>query len=340
MAHPQLSIIIPVFNAASSIQALCSIILKQPFTDFELILVDDGSTDKTLNVLRGIQSKDKRVVVVSKKNGGPSSARNLGLAKATGVFCMFFDADDTIDPSMISMMVTAIREQDSELVVCGWQHDVMKNGQLIRNYLEINPSPGLITGDDVKMRKYVLRSIGQNGELYNLWNKIFRLDIIHTHAITFREEIRFGEDLIFILHYLAHVRRLYLLPNALYRYLSNSSTSVFSKSALSPEYRAFNYAELTSYAKLPHDTETSDLLNWVKWRWLLSYSMIVSKSSLPKTKKTALISQVAQEPILVAKTANYIGAKKLNLESLLYRCKKYPSVLLAVAKVAVKMKGR
>lgn len=338
MKTPQLSIIIPVFNAPQSLRSLCTLILSQPYTDLELILVDDGSTDHTLNLLRGIQSKDNRVVVLSKKNGGPSSARNLGLARARGVFCMFFDADDSLSKHMISTMMNYGLQGSTDLVVCGWSVDMQKGDSLQRGVTQIVPKKETIAGSQGTIKKFALKSIGDNGIFYNLWNKLFRLEIIRRHTLTFQENIRFGEDLIFILQYLGKVKSIQLIDKPLYHYLSNSATSVFSASALSVEYRIVNYQALEQFAGDASDQETADLLQWIKWRWLLSYSMIISQSSLSSQEKLQRLRVIGNEPIRASKKSPYLSNRKLGIEQLLAASKRSPKRLLFIGSAAATLK--
>lgn len=339
MKPPTLSIIIPVYNASGTISTIVSSILNQTFQDFELILVDDGSTDSTLNVLRGLKKRDQRIVLRSKKNGGPSSARNDGLSKAHGKYVLFFDADDDIDQRMLELMVRTIGIEKSDLVVSGWQIDLTVNKKPVKAYKTISPKKTQITGDQSELKKHVLRSIGNEGLLYNLWNKMFKMDIINEHDLRFREDIRFGEDLIFSFHYLNHVARISITPEPLYHYQVGSMTSVFSTSALNPEYRHINNEELDLFAGTTRDRETDDLTQWIKWRWLLSYYRIVAGSNLPRDEKIRLIRANSHDRPKMARDALYIRPKKLALERLGYVVSRSPQAALAFGVSAQKTKN-
>ncbi len=314
MKSPLLTIIIPVFNASHSITTITSSVLSGKLQDFELILVDDGSIDDTVNVLRGVKKSDPRIIIQSKKNGGPSSARNAGLKKARGKYTMFLDADDDIDSDMLAAVVQAMEKTNSDLVASGWQIDLMRNDQLFKAYKQISPVPTQIRGNPLEMKKYVIRSIGTNGQLYNLWNKLFRTDIIHNHDLRFREDIHFGEDLIFTFHYLEYVKQLNLIPEPFYHYRANSETSVFSKSALVSEYRDINSKELEKFVGSERDQELDDLFWWVKWRWLLSYARIIAGAPISRREKLQLIKSACRDQLVVARTNHYIGTKKRFIE--------------------------
>lgn len=330
MKAPVLSIIIPAYNAASSIKRIVTAILSEEFADFELIIVDDGSKDATLNVVRGIAAKDKRVVVRSQRNGGPSSARNTGLKKARGTYIQFYDADDTIVPGALRATVKAAERSRSDVVISGWRVCLQPNeSSKIQVYKEIAPEATEVEGAD--LAPYVMQSIGNDGRLYNLWNKLFRADIIKEHNLTFREDIRFGEDLIFGLQYLRYTKKMTLIPDITYEYLSNSPTSVFGGSSLVPEYRQVNDQELAAYAGEDRSDKLDDLFHWVRWRWLLSYWSAVAGSALTRKEKLRLVSSIPSVKYVVAKSSRHIGKKKLGIERTLKLLLSSPRAALAFA---------
>ena len=228
MDRPLVSIIVPVWNAGETVPRMADTILDQSFENFELILVDDGSTDDTLSILREIEKTDSRVRVFTKPNGGPSSARNLGLEKVNGEYIQFYDADDSVATGALQVIVNAIRKSKGDLLVSGWRIDLQGEKKRVDGYKRISPERELVSND---LRVYILRSLGTNGMLYNLWNKLFRADIIRKYHLRFREDISFGEDLIFALHYFPYISRLQVISDITYHY-QESSTGAFGKSAL------------------------------------------------------------------------------------------------------------
>lgn len=322
MNPPLLSIIIPAFNAAGTVSTIVSQILEEKFRDFELIIVNDGSTDKSSSVLAALEQQDDRIVVVSQKNGGPSSARNAGLKEMKGVYVVFFDADDSIVPGALQTLVNTMEDTGSDLVVSGWRIDL----GTVKGYKHI--SPHRTTVYQHGLATYVIRSIGTDGTLYNLWNKLFRADIIRQHNLRFREDLRFGEDLVFGFHYLRHTRQLDIIPDITYGYRTNSQTSVFSTSATVPAYRRDNAEELEEFGGTNRSEELDDLLNWVKWRWLLSYWGIVGGSPLSFREKLHRIRQDTTGHLTVARSARHIGVKKLILEKIASLLRHLPVVAL------------
>ena len=118
MSKPLLSIIVPVYNVEKYIERCIKSILNQSFTNFELILVDDGSPDNCGKICDEYKKKDSRIKVIHKKNGGLSDARNAGLNIATGKYIGFVDSDDIIHPQMYEKLFNCINKYNSDIVQC------------------------------------------------------------------------------------------------------------------------------------------------------------------------------------------------------------------------------
>ena len=117
---PLISVIIPVYNTGSSALKLVKKLLSDQYKNLEIILVDDGSADDSLKVLKTIESP--KVTLKSKKNGGASSARNLGIKTAKGKYILFIDSDDGITPDFISSLVREKEKENTSLVVTGMRY--------------------------------------------------------------------------------------------------------------------------------------------------------------------------------------------------------------------------
>lgn len=119
MNNPKVSVIVPVYNVEKLLQRCIDSILAQTFTDFELLLIDDGSKDKSGEICDEYAAKDSRIRVFHKQNGGVSTARNLGIDKAQGEWIYFVDSDDIVLPSALGTFCSLIYS-DSELVMAGF----------------------------------------------------------------------------------------------------------------------------------------------------------------------------------------------------------------------------
>lgn len=280
MKTPFLSIIIPVYNAGKKVEKIVNQLLLEGFGDFELILINDGSTDDTSSILRKLSSKDSRVILLSQPNNGPSSARNTGLSKASGVYIQFYDADDTIIPGALDIICEAAKKTSTDMLVSGWQIDLPNK----KCFEQIKPKPTIVKHSD--LIPFTLHSIGSDGVMYSLWNKLFRGSIIRNNELHFREDIRFGEDLIFAFHYMGFMKRLDLIPNVTYIYKVGSEGSLFNVSALDYKYRHINDEELSLFvANIPDSKNIRRLTSRVRRRWNISYWRLIAGSSLSYREK-------------------------------------------------------
>ena len=116
---PFLSVIVPAYNSEATLERCVRSVLDQSFVDLELILVDDGSTDSTPDLLRQFSEEDGRVRVFTQANSGVSAARNLGLSHAQGTYAAFLDADDWVDPQTYEKLTAAMRESGASSAACG-----------------------------------------------------------------------------------------------------------------------------------------------------------------------------------------------------------------------------
>lgn len=316
MSQPLVSIIIPVYKSQHNIKKLAEKILSQAETDLELILVNDKSPDDSLAIINKLAKSDARVAVVNRaKNGGPSAARNSGLDVADGKYIMFFDSDDDFDANMIKIMTEEAKRSAADVVVCGWK--MVSRSIVTSSTIELRPS--VISGNQSSKKTAILRSMANGGQLYNLWNKIFNAKIIKNNQVRFREDLRFGEDLLFSLEYFEYAQKIKLISPALYYYLEDSSTSVFSESSLNFDFRQENSAALRKFIGESPTEEILELYNWILCYWMISYFLhITDAKNLNIRSKLKLIKTVLRnKDIVYSKSGRYLSKKQLVIEYLL-----------------------
>ena len=190
---PKISVIVPVYKVEQYLPRCVDSILSQSFSDFELILVDDGSPDNCGKICDEYAVKDSRVKVIHKENGGVSTARNVGIKKATGEWITFIDADDYIEQGFLS-----IPEYTNEDL-------------LIQNYRvqKQNEFKSIEFEKCVVTESGVLELINENivKQIYRVpWAKFFRKSIIDNNKLSYIEGVKIGEDTLFMLDYLYYVR--------------------------------------------------------------------------------------------------------------------------------------
>lgn len=211
-----ISVIIPVYNAESTLNRCITSILKQDFQDYEILLIDDGSSDGSGAICEQFADFDERIRVFHKQNGGVSSARNLGLKNARGKWITFIDADDYIEPDFFP---AKIDETDS-LVIVNFKTTVSEN---YTEYL----SPKKISGE-----KNIKHFINENLHLDILrcpWSKFFSYEIITSNHIEFDERFFIGEDTLFVMSYLLFCNIIRISKKGLYRYYKRPSEVSFIK---------------------------------------------------------------------------------------------------------------
>lgn len=208
---PQVSIIVPVYNAASSLPRCIGSVLKQEYTDFELILMDDGSTDGSAGILDEFQKEDSRVKAVHKENTGVSDTRNKGIAMAGGRYIQFMDADDWITSNATKQLVRTAEEKKADLVVADFYRVV---GEHLARKGSID------TPDPMNLQEYAERMSDSPADFYYgvLWNKLYRREIIDKWQLKMDVNVSFSEDFLFNLEYLLHCRTIAALQIPVYYY--------------------------------------------------------------------------------------------------------------------------
>lgn len=204
----EISIIVPVYNAEKYIERCISSIVDQTFESFELILVNDGSKDKSGSICDLYALKDKRIRVVHKPNGGVSSARNKGIEIAQGKYIMFCDSDDYVQPCWCEHLHGLIVNKEVSLAFCGYKSVNIKSGDIVGSQKY---------ADDVDciLPRNVFWNIYMKNLLNMPWNKIYRAEIIKKNKIKFDENWAYNEDLLFVLNYIQSSNGCFGISNAL-----------------------------------------------------------------------------------------------------------------------------
>lgn len=206
---PQISVIVPVYNVEKYLHRCIDSILAQTFTDFELLLIDDGSKDNSGAICDEYAARDSRVQVFHKENGGVSSARNLGLDNAQGEWITFVDSDDWIEPILIESCVAVIRKKHNiDVIRYGYYEEESLNKQIIRCSSNENDIIFSLNTFFEKCDNYCYWGF--------VWNTAFRRDLIR--ELRFDENINYCEDHIFTYEYMIRCKTMRFLSLPLYHY--------------------------------------------------------------------------------------------------------------------------
>ncbi len=218
MRKPEISVIVPVFNCTKFLPEIIGGALSQEYEDFELLLIDDGSTDDSLAICNRYALLDERIRIIHQNNGGVSKARNRGLDEAQGDYIVFVDADDRIRPRYLLDMINAALSPDVEdlntLILSDYQPFTEK-GPEKRTF----PEPFSIdfrNGNGLCAEYF--RELIFQFRIFPPYCKLYRRDIIEKHKIRFREGMKSAEDFEFNTHYLAAVDHVKYIDSVQYDY--------------------------------------------------------------------------------------------------------------------------
>lgn len=218
-----ISAIVPVYNVEKYLKRCISSILAQSYEDWEMILVDDGSSDRSGEICEYYASADNRIKVFHKENGGVSSARNMGLEQISGEYIFFPDADDWLEKETFSRLLDAIEKTDADIAAC----DVFNVRELPDN--KIVRTRGLKWGNleeeiTLSGKEAFYRVMKKSA---TLWNKLFRAEYVK--GIRFNTAMTFGEDSEFLFRSMRGHDRITLIPYAGYNYVYTRQGNVVSE---------------------------------------------------------------------------------------------------------------
>ncbi|WP_033542149.1 glycosyltransferase [Planococcus sp. CAU13] len=218
------SFIVPVYNAEKYLEQCIDSILNQSHERIEVILVNDGSADRSGEICNAYKKKDGRIKVLHQDNAGPSVARNRGIEAATGEYIQFVDSDDYIAPHMTETLLETLKG-GLQLVICGYQL-VTREGQRVISMENFSfHRPGIYSKEEFLAH---FGEIYQDYYVHYNWNKLYITDLIRQNGLRFDEEIIRGEDLFFNLQYLEHCRKIAIISDFLYYYTTSNNESITS----------------------------------------------------------------------------------------------------------------
>lgn len=219
-----ITIIIPIYNLEDYLDNCLNSIKKQTYTNFEVLLIDDGSTDKSKQICKFYVKKDSRFKYFYQHNAGVSKARNLGLQKARGKFVTFVDGDDFLNSNHLQDMIDGM--EYGQLSISG-RNDIYQDK--VKQSFKVDK-------DVVLNRRQLVDGILKPGIIYSFpWNKLYLTKIIKDNLITFNESLDYGEDLVFNMEYVLKINTAILKTDATYNYVyrKNSVSKLMNKKTLS-----------------------------------------------------------------------------------------------------------
>lgn len=219
----KVSIIVPVFNAAEYLDRCVTSLLVQDYQNFEIILIDDASTDASAAICKTWAARDARIkTFFQRKNKGPSATRNVGLAHADGEFVCFVDSDDWCEGDYLSQFIQVMDDNHVDMVCVGFYSDKFDFRQLLDIHSEGMRSKNQLIHDIIKF----------HGDIQGfLWNKCYRMSLIRAINLSFDESVHFMEDELFNIKYVLAADRFYYRSTPLYHYANRPDSIVHTPSA-------------------------------------------------------------------------------------------------------------
>lgn len=222
---PKISIVMPAYNAEKKITNAIESVIQQKFKKWELLIVNDGSSDNTLQVCNTYARKDERIKVYSQKNKGPSSARNTALNLINGDLLMFLDADDTLEKHTLSILVSVF-EENNNIDLCIFAWNIIRNGKKITHKF----SKRELRGNKEDYFRNIAYS--SNWDIYSggyPWNKVWKVKTIFKDGmIKFNEHVVLLEDRLFTLEAIDKINKLKVINHPLYNYVINENSTSHS----------------------------------------------------------------------------------------------------------------
>jgi len=259
-ASSLVSIIVPYYNAEEYIERTLESIEKQVYKNLELILIDDGSTDKSYEVAERYLFKcNFKYLLVRQENSGVSAARNNGLSIASGSYVVFVDSDDLLSPNYIKQMYEHLTKYQLEMVICGFQ-TFEDESTLINIPLDLENTQ--IMNSLEVMQKFLYGTIK-----ISIWSLMVKRDLIAKFQLKFAEGYKYSEDIHFVWRLLAHTNKVAYDRNLLYYYRSRigSAMTKFNESRLDGMYLM---QDLEEYFKKHCEDFAGEFSNYGVARWI------------------------------------------------------------------------
>ena len=223
------SVVMPIYNAYNYLRPAMDSVLDQTLREIELICIDDGSTDNTLEILKEYQKQDERVRIITENNAGPAIARNKGLARSRGKYICFLDADDFFEPTLLESLYKLCEEKDLDIAVTDYDH---YNCRKARFEEGIKPEHGKLLSGGTVCSKNEYPDVVFSLVSSNVWSKLFRREFLVEKGLLFPENIRVFEDVHFVMTAMAMATRVARFDDVLVHhriYSEQSKNKLFKK---------------------------------------------------------------------------------------------------------------
>ena len=246
-----ISIVVPAYNAAGVIGKCIDSVLLQTYSDFELLIIDDGSRDETAEIVAAKAAQDARIHLIRQENAGVSSARNTGIAAASGELLCFIDSDDTVSANYLETLHTLYSPGVLPVI------DVVRSD---RNGSALNPMPETFTLDGNWVDSYFCGQL-RYGIAFSVWNKLFSLQTLRREHIVFLPELSIGEDMLVVFPYLHYCRSICFSKDAGYHYTVAQGSAMFTSRDYTQPYEK-TFKVMSEKGRFPFPIADRTLSRW------------------------------------------------------------------------------
>lgn len=218
----KLSVIVPIYNTEQYLYQCLDSIVRQTYQNLEIICVDDGSTDRSGEILDEFAAKDSRIVSIHEQNMGESHARNVGILRSTGDYIAFVDCDDWLEEDTYQVLVELLEENDTDLAAVSWIKEFSDHSIQMTNNLLVKE--GTISQE--QLMSYVYRRDDYQGFAY-MWDKLYRRKLIfreNGEVLLFSEKLRLGGDVLYLAEILLEARNGIYFDKACYHYRQRNAS--------------------------------------------------------------------------------------------------------------------
>ena len=354
---PRLSIIVPVYNVKDYLGECIESILAQQYQDFELICVNDGSTDDSLKVLEHYAENDYRIQIISKKNGGLVSARKAGLSQAKGEYAAFVDADDWVDRDMYHFLMEIVMKERADVVTSGCILEYSSGSIVELEQMDEGSYEGRSLKEDFYPKMIGMEQFFQQNISIHVWNKIYKTSLLRKNIDKIPDSITVGEDAACVYPTLLDVKKIVVTHKAFYHYRMRE-TSMMGKSRqyinsyitlydyLKKRFEEYPYSFLEYQLKLLTAYElllVSPVILWEKENAILPYADLkkgsrvvlygmgrfgkLLKKELEENNLCSVVATVDQN-----RKRNSFGEKCYSLEEFARMDMQYDAILISILK--------
>lgn len=315
MDNELISIIVPVYNTSEYLERCVNSIINQTYKNIEIILVNDGSTDNSQEIIDKLKEKDSRIKTRIKENGGLSSSRNWGLDIATGKWANFVDSDDYLMPREIETMYTEMKKHNAQLSICGYSYT--------ERVIDENEYKAIVYDNHELMKQLFL----DNTITSHSWRKLYPIEIFNKYR--FPEDGKIVLDMAIDHYFLQNIEKAVYIPAPLYIYCYENPTNITNsngknfKASFDRAYRLIERMEFSD----KYYPDLSYILEPQACNFLLSSYVKAQEYNISDDRKNFIIDNINKYAERFLKSKNISFANKITLYSIIHNIK--PLVWLA-----------